>query len=120
MEMELEYIQNLRKKGYTEDFTSTPSYDILFNCEKIYKPRDLKIAAYYKYPADVNGDNYVLFAIETNDGKKGILIDNCGASIDDKVSQFIHIVNVARMRSKRFKFFEPVQNLFRLKFSSDV
>lgn len=120
MELELEYIQNLRKKGYTEDFTSNSTYSFLFNSSRMYKPHEFKIAAYYKYPGSEAGENCILFAIETNDGKKGILLDNCGEEAEEKISRFIHAVTEARLFSKRHWFFCSVQNLFRFRFSSNL
>jgi hypothetical protein len=59
----------------------------------------------------------VVFAIETNDGKKGILVHHENEAMGEKISEFIHVVNVARRKNKKYWFLQPVQWLFRFPFS---
>jgi hypothetical protein len=120
MELQTEYIQNLRKKGYTEDFTSTSSYDLLSETGRIYRPHELKIAAYYKYAESSQDENFVLFAIETCDGKKGLLLDSCDENSEDRISRFIHVVTESRLYQKKHWFFSGMKNLFRFRFSSNL
>jgi hypothetical protein len=118
MKTKIKCIEYLRDKGFTEDFTSAPEFRIHTSGNKTYRPHELRISSYYQCATEESSDqNSVVFAIETNDGKKGILIDLENEALGEKISEFIHVVNVARRKNKKYKFFQPVQWLFRFPFS---
>lgn len=78
-----EAITVLREDGYNEDFKMVREGLGFKNSEKIYKPSELIIKRVYRFegisdPADMS----VVYAIETNDGKKGIFIDAFGTYSD--------------------------------------
>jgi hypothetical protein len=116
-----ECIEDLRKRGFTEDFGPSAEFGIHYIVSnKTYRPHELRISAFYHCVEEKEEkEDSVVYAIETNDGKKGILIDNNREFLDDRVSEFIHVVNMARQRSKRYKFLLPVQWLFRIPFSTN-
>jgi len=120
METKTECIQNLRRKGFTEDFTPGNAYDILLDFEKTYKPHEIKISAFYQcIQENKDEDNLVLFAIETSDGKKGILMDNTRSGDKDTISVFIHAVVQARIKNKRSWLSHPMKKLFKSAFSAN-
>lgn len=113
MKYKTECIELLRKRGFTEDFTAAPRFSVHSKPNKTYKPHELKISGFYHcMEAENQPDDSVVYAIETNDGRKGILIDNNREYLDDRVSEFIHVVNIARQRSKRPWYMGPVEWVF--------
>lgn len=121
METKIQYLENLRKKGFTENFTSSSSYKIHTDYKKSYEPQDVKISSFYTYSADTNPQDYsVLYAIETCDGKKGILIDDHCESPDERVEGFINTIKQARQNTKKHWFIAPIQKLFKVKFSMNL
>ncbi|MEJ7778625.1 MAG: phosphoribosylpyrophosphate synthetase [Daejeonella sp.] len=91
----LEAVNGLRSRGYTYDF----SYEnaCLF-CNKIserFEAKDLKITEYYRYEGMSDPeDNSVIYAIESRDGHKGIMIDAYGAYSDEHKTAFISNIEV--------------------------
>jgi hypothetical protein len=118
MKTKIKCIEYLRDKGFTEDFTSSPRFRIHTASNKTYRPHELKISSYYQCTSEETLEkDSVVFAIETNDGKKGILVDQEYEAMNEKISEFIHVVNVARKKNKKYWFLQPVKWLFRFRFS---
>jgi hypothetical protein len=74
---------NLSADGYTENFIAKAEGLEAPSTQKIYKPAEVKINSFY--PAD----NSILYAVETNDGIKGLLIDAYDTHTNSHVSEFI-------------------------------
>ncbi len=81
----------LKEKGYTEDFKFADNRLIAGN--KKYKAENLKIAEVYRFEGESDpSDMSVLFAIETDDGKKGLIAEAYGfygAQNGDNIEDFI-------------------------------
>ncbi|MGZ3901386.1 MAG: hypothetical protein ACXVNM_08395 [Bacteroidia bacterium] len=121
MDLKIKYIENLRRKGYTENFTATSSSNILTDHKKIYKPAQIKIASFFTYTSESDPQDFsVMYAIETADGKKGILVDEHCESPDSKVENFINSIKQARQHNKKFWFIHPWQKMFKVNFSMNV
>jgi hypothetical protein len=119
METQSECIENLRKKGFTEEFVSERSFCV--RSKKVYRPHEVKVSGFYQYPGDQTDASYsVLMALETIDGKKGILVARSGENLDKQISEFIHVVTLARRRNKKYKFLLPMQWFFKFKFSVNL
>lgn len=57
---------------------------------KTYATNQVKICNFYRFEGLSDpGDSSILYAMETYDGAKGILLDSYGAYADDEVSKFI-------------------------------
>lgn len=83
----------LVKDGFTEDFTVNEKGLFSEKAQKAYKPEKVHIVNFFRFEGASDPDeNAILYAIETDDGKKGILIDAYGAYADAKVSKFIQQV----------------------------
>jgi hypothetical protein len=120
MDPKLQYIENLRKRGYTETFTASASSHIITDQNKLYQPCDLKINSFYTYSPETDPHDYsVLYAIETTDGKKGILINDHCEKPDDSVESFINSIKTAKQNRKMW-FKQPWHNMFKVKFSMNV
>ena len=66
---------------------------------KKYASNQVKICNFYRFEGISDpGDSSILYALETYDGAKGVLLDSYGAYADDDVSKFI--VEVEKIHKK--------------------
>jgi len=76
-------IAELRIKGYEHDFNQHGDY---LECKKLtknFKPENFTIVHTYRFEGMSSaGDNSVLYAIEADDGTKGMLVDAYGVYAD--------------------------------------
>lgn len=84
-------MNKLHADGYTENFVAKEKGLEAPTSNKIYTPQNVKIVSFYRFEGDSDpGDNAIIYAIETNDAVKGILVDSYGGPYANrKVSQFI-------------------------------
>lgn len=91
----LEAVNGLRIRGYSYDFNYQNA--CLF-CSKIsekFEAKDLKITEYYRFEGMSDPeDNSVIYAIESNKGHKGIMIDAYGAYSDEHKTAFLMNITV--------------------------
>lgn len=92
----LEAVNGLRSRGFTYDFHVENS---CLHCEKIsekFAADDLTITEYYRFEGMSDPeDNSVIYAIESKQGHKGIIIDAYGAYADEHISAFLSNIKVA-------------------------
>lgn len=87
-------LEKLNKDGFITQFKATENGLLSLDLKKTYKPDEVRIAHFYRFEGESNpGDSAILYAIETNDGEKGTLIDSYGISADKNVAHFIRKVN---------------------------
>ncbi len=83
-------MNQLRNKGYVEDFTVDAKGIKTTGIKKHYKPEQVTIENFYRFEGDTDpGDSAILYAIETNDGLRGLLTDSYGPYADSVISSFI-------------------------------
>ena len=91
----LDAVNALRERGYTYDFEVE---NACLYCERIsekFESDDLKITEYYRFEGISDpDDNTIVYAIESNQGHKGILIDAYGAYADEHKAAFIKDIAV--------------------------
>lgn len=88
-------IEDLKNKGYTEDFTLIAEGIESKNLKKEWKSGDLKVVDYCRFEGMSNpGDNTILFLIETSEGDKGLLLDVYGADIGEISPEMIKKLNI--------------------------
>ena len=91
----LEAVDGLHSRGYNYDFNYENA--CLF-CDKIgkkFSASDLKITEYYRFEGMSDPeDNSVIYAIESKDGHKGIMIDAYGTYSDEHKNAFIANIEV--------------------------
>jgi hypothetical protein len=74
-----EAINGLRKDGYTEDFNLEPHCLVCDSNQVQYHPENFSVDEYHRFEGMSNpDDNSILFAISSNDGVKGLLVDAYG------------------------------------------
>ena len=86
-------LNSLVQKGYTEDYKANDAGLKALKTGKVYQPDQVKVVDFYRFegPSDP-ADESILYAIETNDGAKGTLVDAFGTSSDTKVTAFMQKV----------------------------
>ena len=78
------------RNGYTEYYKAELSGLKALKTGKIYKPEEVKVVDFHRFEGKPDpGDQFILFAIETNDGSKGTLVDSFGPETNVKVATFI-------------------------------
>ena len=88
-------LNKLMSEGYNIDFKVTEKGGKLtaLQTEKNYHPEQIQVVDFYRFEgASDPADNSILYAIETNDGVKGTLVDAFGPYGDRKVEAFMKAV----------------------------
>jgi hypothetical protein len=82
---------HLLHEGYTENFVPKKEGIEAPSSGKIYIPSEVRIVSFYRFEGESDpADNSILYAIETNDGLKGLLVDAYGGPyVNEKVGMFI-------------------------------
>ena len=92
----VEAINDLRERGFKHDYDYENSCLSCKVISKRFEAEDLRITEYYRFEGMSSpDDNTVLYAIESTDGHKGILIDAYGAYSDEYKAAFIKDIPVA-------------------------
>lgn len=75
-----EAIDGLRKQGYKEDLNLKPHCLECSSSKLEYHPEDFQVDSYYRFEGMSDpDDNSIVYAISSNDGIKGVLVDAYGA-----------------------------------------
>lgn len=76
-------MNRLMEKGYGSEFQIDKEGAFLTGTSHRYKPSELKIVKIYRFEGESDpGDMSVLYAVETTDGKKGMLVNAYGTYSD--------------------------------------
>jgi hypothetical protein len=80
----------MSQEGYDEDFRVTPSGIRSMQTQQVYKVDDLRVITSYRFEGLSNpSDHAIMYVIETNDGRKGTLVDLFGASTHPSVARLL-------------------------------
>src|ERR1051325_6107973 len=82
-------ITSLQQRGFTRSFKI--SNNILETMDgSVVNPEEVTIAEYHRFEGESNPDDMsVIYAIETSNGLKGVLIDAYGTYSDESISEFL-------------------------------
>jgi hypothetical protein len=95
-------LNKLTLEGYTEDFKAGERGLLSLQHEKIYEPSQIQINDFYRFEgASDPADNSILYAIETDDGIKGTLVDAYGPYADSKVVAFMEEVEQLHKKTSK-------------------
>ncbi|MFP4369222.1 MAG: phosphoribosylpyrophosphate synthetase [Candidatus Kapaibacterium sp.] len=90
-----EAIEALQKQGYKLNFKYKKGFVYEPDTNKNYSPVDLQINEFHRFEGESNpADMSILYAIETKDGKKGIIAVPYGAYGDGELSEFLRKVQI--------------------------
>jgi len=89
--------------GYTEDFKAEDGLMLrALRSDKVYEPHQVNIVNFYRFEGPSNPDDMsIMYAIETDDGTKGTLVDAYGTYASPEVNEFI--LEVERIKKKVVK-----------------
>ena len=85
-----ECMESLKEQGFSDNFMAKENglYDV--DTKKTYTSQEIKIANFFRFEgASDPGDSSILYALEAEDGTKGLLSDSYGPSSDTRVTKFI-------------------------------
>ena len=88
-------VHRLGEKGYTDQYRVEKGRLISTKTEKKYKAKDVKAANFFRFEGISDPDDMsILYAIETEDGNKGTLVDAYGLYADDDTGEFMKEVEI--------------------------
>ena len=92
-------LNRMVSEGYTEDFKVTEEGLEALKEHINYKPEQVEVVNFFRFEGESDpDDNAILYVIETDDGKKGTLIDAYGIYNDPIVSGFMKNVEVLKKK----------------------
>jgi hypothetical protein len=81
-------VNGLKQRGYTEDFNLEENCIICH--EKKFNPADFEITEVYRFEGNSDpSDEAVVYAIESKNGMKGVLVNGYGISSDAMSSEMV-------------------------------
>ena len=87
------------EQGYAENFKVNSRGLVTEDEKSLYNPQDIDILNFYRFEGYTNpDDSSILYLIETNDGRRGTLVDAYGVYADADFSNFI--LQVERIQKK--------------------
>jgi len=79
-------VKGLKQRGYTKDFNLEENCIVCH--EEKFHPEDFEIVEVYRFEGDSDpADEAVVYAIESKNGDKGILVSGYGISADEMSSE---------------------------------
>ena len=91
----VEAVNSLTKRGYTFEFRLEEDCLICHPLDKRFRSSDLLITEVYRFEGISDPeDSSVIYAIESKDGVKGVLIDAYGAYADEQKEIFLKDIPV--------------------------
>ena len=89
----VEINSKLLAEGYKEEFTVTDNILKALSTGKQYSPAEVNIVNFFRFEGNTDpADSSILYALETNDGTKGTLVDAYGPDADADKTIFIREV----------------------------
>ena len=96
-----ECMLKLQNEGFVHDFNVREG-QLFSPAGKGYNPEEIKIVNFYRFEGISDpGDNSILYAIETNDGTKGMLTDAYGPYANEETNEFVRMVEEIEKKSKK-------------------
>ncbi len=97
----IDVIDQLEAQGYCRSFKLDNGLLRCSETDKAYRPKDMKICGTYRFEgASDPDDSRVVYALETSDGNKGMVVDAYGIYASPELAQFLDGVYDAREECK--------------------
>ncbi len=88
-------IGDLQNKGFTEDFNLIAEGIESKSLKREWKAGELEVIKFYRFKGMSDpGDNTILYLIETQDGRRGLLVDVYGAERGEISSKMIKKLSI--------------------------
>lgn len=86
----VEILRKLHAEGFTAQFSADENGITSQDTHKQFKAGQVHIRHFYRFEGESSSDDSsILYAIETNSGELGTLIDSYGAYSDPHIAKFI-------------------------------
>ena len=93
-----EAVAGLKARGFTTDFEFINGQFRGFKDGRFFNPEELTIVEHHRFEGISNPDDEsIVFAIESNDGVRGVLVDAFGVYANPELAAFLK--NVAMQRN---------------------
>lgn len=90
-----EAVNSLKKRGYDLDFNL--SENCLICQDDKFDIRDFEITELYRFEGDTDpSDEAIVYAIESTDGRKGVLVNGYGISAEGMSAEMAKKLNIER------------------------
>jgi hypothetical protein len=90
-----EAVNSLKKRGYTTDFNLGQNCIICHSGK--FDPDDFEIVEIYRFEGNSDpGDSAAVYAIESNNGTKGVLVSGYGISAEGMSAEMVKKLHVNR------------------------
>lgn len=87
----VEVLNNLKNKGFNDDFEFSNHSLKRVGHSKPYKVSEVEVVDEYRFEGETNpSDSSILYALKTSDGRKGTLIDSYGPLANSELQKFIN------------------------------
>ena len=95
-------LNSLTLQGFTTDFKVYPAGLKSLNSDRVYTPVEVKVLNFYRFEGESDpADNSILYALETEDGHRGTLVDAYGPYADSKVTNFMQQVEAINKKTDK-------------------
>ncbi len=86
-------VNDLIKKGYTHNFTINDEDKLVEGSEYHFYPFEVELHEFHRFEGNTNpSDMSIVYAVQTINGFKGIVVDSFGAQGSEKVASFMNKV----------------------------
>ncbi len=83
-------VEDLKRRGYTLDFEIESDGLHTLDSNQKFKPENIKIDEFHRFEGMTNpGDMSIIYALSTNSGEKGTIIDSYGVEGSQQLSEFL-------------------------------
>jgi hypothetical protein len=84
---------SLNALGFETQFKATEQGLLSLSTKKVFQPDEIEVVHFFRFEGDSNpSDSSIVYAIKTNDGEKGTLVDGYGSYNDIYVTEFMQKV----------------------------
>jgi hypothetical protein len=93
----VEAVQGLKQRGFTIDFNLEPDRLVCNETSLSLRPSDFEIAEVYRFEGNSDpADEAAVYAIESADGRKGLLVTGFGISAEGLGEEMVEKLNYFR------------------------
>ena len=83
-------LNDLNKRGYTIDFNMQSDGVYCKSLGESFSPEEFEIIEFYRFEGDSDpGDQSIVYALKTNSGHKGVLVDAYGLYSDPLIAGMV-------------------------------
>ncbi len=89
----VEAIETLKKQGYQHNFNVTQNGLLVEGKGKSYIAEEVELHEFHRFEGNTNpADMSIVYAVQTNSGKRGLVVDSYGVNGSEITSKFMNKV----------------------------